>query len=152
MRHKLLLLVAAAALSALPLLGAASGADDVQVIEPYVRAMPPGQPNTAAFMRLQNRGERNHALVDATSPASEIVELHTHVEEGGMMRMRRIERIDIPAQGEAVLQPGGLHIMLIGLKQPLSPGDTVPITLIYADGSTLDIEPEARHIVRHMRH
>jgi copper(I)-binding protein len=132
------------------LLAAENAADSVFVMDPYVRAVPPGQPNSAAFMKLQNSSANDHAIVSAESPASEIVELHTHIEEGGMMKMRQIEKIDIPAQGETVLKPGGLHVMLIGLNDELEEGDDVSLTLVFADGSRKQIQAPVRKIAMQM--
>ncbi|QFY89017.1 copper chaperone PCu(A)C [Magnetovirga frankeli] len=107
----------------------------IGIDNPYVRAVPPGTPNSAAFMTINNRGSADNALVGAASPASKVVELHTHVMEDGMMKMRQVQQIDLPAGKAAVLEPGGLHIMLIGLKGNLKPGEQVDLTLKFADGA-----------------
>jgi copper(I)-binding protein len=125
---------------------------DVSVGDPYARAVPPGQPNSAVFMSLENQTGTPRALVGAESAVSEIVELHTHVEEGGMMRMRRIEKIEVPAGETVTLKPGGLHVMLIGLKQPLEPGDAVDLTLIFEDGSRMPVQAPVRRIEVQMQH
>lgn len=121
--------------------------DVINVNDPYVRAVPPGQPNSAAFMMLQNTDSVGHAVVNAYSPVSKVVELHTHIHEGGMMKMRRIEKIDVPANGMTELKPGGLHVMLIGLKQELKPGQMVPVTLEFEDGSKKSFEAPVREIM-----
>ncbi|MBU0499811.1 MAG: copper chaperone PCu(A)C [Gammaproteobacteria bacterium] len=113
----------------------AAGSDNVSAKDPYVRAVPPGMANSAAFMQLNNGDKGDHALVAAESPVAQTVELHTHVQEGGMMMMRKIEKIDLPAGQTVALQPGGLHVMLIGLVKELKPGDQVELTLVYEDGS-----------------
>jgi len=123
---------------------AADAAGSVSVGDPYVRAVPPGQPNSAAFMTLRNGSTVPHSIISAKSSTAKIVELHTHVNEGGMMKMRQIKQIDVPAHGEATLQPGGLHVMLIGLKGELKPGDNVLITLLFEDGSKKVIEAPVR--------
>ncbi len=120
------------------------------VHEPYARAMPPGQPNSGAFMTFKNSDSGAHAVVSATSTVSKVVELHTHVHKNGMMMMRRIDKIDIPANGETVLKPGGLHIMFIGLKADMKVGQTVPVTLTFEDGSKKDIEMPVRKIMMKM--
>ncbi|MCV6588770.1 MAG: copper chaperone PCu(A)C [Marinobacterium sp.] len=122
----------ALALSALLL--SSSVLAQVTVDAPYARAVPPGQPNSAAFMTLVNDSDAV-SVVGGSSSASDVVELHTHTHENGVMRMRRINSIDIPANGEAVLKPGGLHIMLIGLKQQLKPEQTIDLTLEFSDGN-----------------
>lgn len=105
----------------------------VSVADAYARAVPPGQPNSAVFLTLTNQSSESRALVAARSPAAETVELHHHVHEDGMMRMRRVARIEVPAQESVRLQPGGFHIMLIGLKANLAPGDQVDLTLTFDD-------------------
>lgn len=123
----------------------------VEVKAPYVRAVPPGQPNSASFLQLNNTDAKDHALVAAESPASKVVELHTHTMEGGMMRMRQVERIDLPAGAEVALQPGGLHVMLIGLQQDLVPGEAIPLTLIFEDGSRQQIQAPVQKLQMHMK-
>ena len=118
----------------------------LEVEHPYVRAVPPGQPNSAAFMSLRNTSAETRALIGAESPAAEVVELHTHVEEDGMMRMRRIERIALPAGETTILAPGGLHIMLIGLTSALTPGQSIELTLIEDNGERLVIQAPVRRI------
>jgi hypothetical protein len=97
-------------------------------------------------MRLQNGSASDHALVSAESSASRIVELHTHVEEDGVMKMRQIEKIDIPARGDVLLKPGGLHVMLIDLNEELKEGANVSITLIFEDGSRNEIQAPVRKL------
>ena len=111
----------------------------VTVKNPYARAVPAGQANSAAFMVLKNTSNQDRAVVNARSNASKVVELHTHKKEGGMMRMRRIKQIDIKAGGETVLKPGGLHVMFIGLKQAVNPGDEVDLELVFDDGSKIKL-------------
>jgi copper(I)-binding protein len=135
-----------------PLIAATSAAEDVTVLDPYVRAVPPGQPNSAAFMQLQNKSTTKHAIVKAASPVSKIVELHTHLMEGGIMKMRQVKQIDVPAQGSTTLKPGGLHVMFLGLKSELKPGQSVPVTLIFEDGSKTTIQAQVRKMQMHMQH
>ncbi|PSJ41489.1 hypothetical protein C7I36_10125 [Zobellella taiwanensis] len=113
-----------------------AGWAQVGVSEGYVRATPPMGPNTAAFMRLQNSGEQERALVAVLSPQAEKVELHTVLEQDGVMQMREVERIAVPAGETVSLQPGGLHIMLLGVKQPLAEGDEVSLELRWDNGDT----------------
>lgn len=121
-------------------------ADPIAVDDPYARAVPPGQPNSAVFMALTNPSGEERALVAAESPAAAVVELHTHRMDGGMMRMRRVERIALPPGERVVLEPGGRHLMLIGLQRPLAPGETVALTLTLDDGSRVPLEAPVRPI------
>ena len=116
---------------------AGTAAEAVMVSDGYTRAVPPGQPNSASFMLLSNSSATPHALVAAASSVSKVTELHTHTMAEGMMQMRQVEQIEIPANGTTRLQPGGLHLMLIGLTQQLKPGDEVALTLSFEDGSEL---------------
>lgn len=130
---KLVFTAALVMFSGLAIAGAA--ADAVEIEGLYVRAVPPGQPNSAVFLTLRNTASRDHALVGGETVAAEVVELHSHVAEGGMVRMRRVDRIELPAGQEVTLKPGGFHLMLIGLKQSLTPGEEVAFELEFADGS-----------------
>ncbi len=124
-------------LSSLALAGAS---EQVSVVNPYVRQAPPSAPATGAFMVLKNNGDTDVRLLKVSNPASRITELHTHTHEDGMMKMRQVAGIDIKAKGETVLQPGGLHIMMIDLKAPLQEGESVPLTLTFDDGSNLQVD------------
>lgn len=99
-----------------------------RVEAPWARATAPGAKVGGVFMVLAG-GAAADRLVAATSPAAGAVELHTHVMEGGVARMRAVPTIDVPAGGRVELKPGGLHVMLINLKAPLKTGDSVPLTL-----------------------
>ncbi|HLO63798.1 MAG TPA: copper chaperone PCu(A)C [Azonexus sp.] len=118
----------------------AGAADNVAVQDPYVRLAPPNAPATGAFMVIKNNGDKDVKLVKADNSASKITELHTHLNEGGVMKMRPVPAVEIKAKGEAVLKPGGLHIMMIDLKAPMKEGDVVPITLTFDDGSAKTVD------------
>ncbi|WP_058554226.1 copper chaperone PCu(A)C [Thiohalocapsa sp. ML1] len=121
-------------------------ADAVRIEDPYARAVPPGQPNSAVFMVIENTGPTPVAVVAAESPAAATVELHTHRMADGMMQMRRIERIELPAGESVALAPGGLHVMLIGLTETLAPGMEVPLTLVFDDGGRAEVTAPVRHV------
>ena len=98
-----------------------------------VRQNIPPQRITAAYVSIHNRGPAN-ALISASTPVAEIAEIHVMTTDGNMMRMKKIDRLPIPANGSATLQPGGNHLMLIGLKRDLAPGDSLALTLAFANG------------------
>ncbi len=110
-------------------------ADQVTVDGAYVRAVPPGLTNSAAFMTLNNKDAADHKLIYVKSPAAEVVELHTHINDQGVMRMRRVEGIEVSAMASMELKPGGYHVMLIGLSKQLMPGEWIEMTLGFEDGS-----------------
>lgn len=134
---KLSLLAASLMFSAGVLAGAA---DHVSVQDPYVRLAPPNAPATGAFMVIKNNGDKDVKVVKADNPVSKVTELHTHLNEGGVMKMRPVPSIEVKAKGEAVLKPGGLHVMMIDIKTPMKEGDVVPITLSFDDGSTKQVD------------
>jgi copper(I)-binding protein len=133
-------MLAAASAAAL----AAGASDVVSVADPYARAVPPGQPNGALFMRLSNPSRQIHALVGAESSVADVVELHGHFMEDGMMKMRRVRRIELPPGEDVALEPGGLHLMLIGLERPLAPEQEVDLTLVFEDGSRVRLTAPVR--------
>lgn len=124
----------------------ASEADQLAIHEPYVRLAPPNAMATGAFMLIRNQGDKAVRITKAENPASRVTELHTHLNEGGVMKMRPVAQIDVPAKGEAVLKPGGMHVMLIDLKAPLKEGDTVPIILTLGDGSSKQVEARVQRM------
>ncbi len=97
----------------------------------YAMETRPGQPNGGAFIEVENRGKRVERLLSVTFPktVSERGELHTMKHENGKMIMREVPKFEIPAGGKLRLQPGGDHMMLIGIKEPLKAGSTVKATL-----------------------
>jgi len=118
----------------------AAAADNVTVLDPYVRLAPPNAQATGAFMVIRNNGDKDVKVLKADNPLSRTTELHTHINDGGVMRMRPVAAIDIKAKGEAELKPGGLHFMLIDLKAPMQEGDVVPIILGFDDGSSKKVD------------
>lgn len=120
-----------AAIAALLLLSCGQGdgaAPDIQLGDAWARATTAGKSATTAYLTIANRGAADDALVGVTS-ASGTAQVHSTSMEGGIMRMRALERLPIPS-GEAVnLAPGGTHVMLTGLKAPLAAGDRLELTL-----------------------
>lgn len=117
--------------------GIATAAPAALVIrDGYVREMPPGQTVSAAFMTLQNTTAKPIAIVAASTDAADRAELHNHRHSASGMRMEKVVRLEIPAQGQQLLQPGGYHLMLLGLKRPLQAGQHVRLTLIDEEGRT----------------
>lgn len=118
----------------------------VTVENSYARAVPPTARNSGAFMLIRNDSDQTRKVVSAKSNISQVTELHKHINDNGVMRMRRVDAIKIPPHGTVELKPGGYHVMLINLNHPLKPGDPVHIDLTLDDGSVLPIDLEARRI------
>ncbi|WP_290908174.1 copper chaperone PCu(A)C [Halomonas sp.] len=121
-------------------------AQSLAVENAQVRAVPPVSTTTAAFMVLHNRGDSDLAVVDAHSPAARVAELHNHVDVDGVMQMRRVDEIGVPAGASTELAPGGLHLMLIDLMAPLHEGDEVEITLVLDSDETLTLSAPVKRI------
>lgn len=132
-------------LLALALVAAPSFAQ-VTVADAWVRGTVATQSATGAFMNLTSPVDT--ALVSAASPVAGLVEVHAMSMDGGVMRMRAIPQLPLPAGKTVNLKPGGYHVMLMDLKGPLKEGETVPITLTFVgkDGkrTTQDVKVPVR--------
>ena len=118
-------------------------ADPVTIEDAWARATPPGARTGAVYLTIRNAGEADR-LVAASSHAAGEVQIHTHRHEGGMMKMEQLEALEIPAGGEAVLAPGGDHLMLIGLESGLVDGHSIHIELEFAAAGPLQVTVPVR--------
>jgi copper(I)-binding protein len=100
--------------------------------------------NSAAYMLIRNGTGVADRLVRVESDVAQAIELHQTQVENEVMTMRPVESIDLPIGGQTALEPGGLHIMLIGLKQPLAAGQRVTLTLVFETAPPLTVEAEVR--------
>ena len=110
-----------------------------------------------AYVTLTNTGTQDDRLVGAAAEVSDKVELHTHIRDGDVMRMRQVDGIDLPAGKTVMLEPGGLHVMLIGLRGPLKLGESFPLTLNFEKAgkltTTVSIQKSAAHrMMNHNKH
>lgn len=117
----------------------AFAADALHVERSWARATAPSATTGAAYFELQG-GDHDDSLVRAASPVAQKVELHTHLMNDGMMQMRQVPEVPVPANGQVVFKPGGLHVMLIGLKAPLAAGTRFPLELRFRSGKVVSIE------------
>jgi len=117
-----------ALLLAVPALGQPLVVDDARV-----RAMPPGAANSAGYLTVTNSSESPLTIIGASSPAASRVELHTTLQQDGMMRMRAVESLPLAPGESAELAPGGMHLMLMQLTTPLVPGNTMQLCLELAE-------------------
>jgi copper(I)-binding protein len=108
-------------------------------------AMGPGVAgNGAVYVTIVNRGAGPDALISAATDAASTVELHEVVQEGGVMKMRPLPRVEVPASGRLEMKPGGHHIMLLGLTRDLKPGDTVSVTLTFDKAGRMTVDAPVR--------
>lgn len=115
-------------------------AGDLVIAHPHASPTPGGVKNGAVHMVITNNGAEADALISASSPAAAVVEIHDHeTGEDGVMRMRKIDRVDVPAGASVEFAPGGLHIMLIGLTAPLTLEEIFPVTLVFEKAGEVTI-------------
>lgn len=107
--------------------------------EPWIRGSVPGQKNGAGYLTIQNAGASSNALQSANSDRADRVELHTIIKEDGVAKMREVKQIDVPAKGSVTLQPGGYHVMFIGLTQPFKEGESIDVKLNFANGESTTV-------------
>jgi copper(I)-binding protein len=138
-------LVRSAAVCAALLAGAAAQAQ-VRVHDAWVRATVPQQQATGAFLHITSATDAK--LVQVSTPAAAVAEIHEMAMDGNVMRMRAISALELPAGKTVALQPGGYHLMLMQLKGTLKDGETVPLSLVVEtrDGKrqTLDVSAAVR--------
>ncbi|MBV8679948.1 MAG: copper chaperone PCu(A)C [Aquitalea sp.] len=107
---------------------------------PWSRAMPEASPTGAAYLSIKNTGKEADTLLSVSTPRADKAELHVHLNDNGVMRMRQVESVAVAAGAEVKFAPGGYHIMLMGLKQPLKAGDHFPLTLKFAKAGTVTVD------------
>ena len=100
--------------------------------------------NSGAFFVIKNTGGEADKLIAAASDVAETVEIHLSEMKDGVMTMRQVPGIDVPARGQAELKPGSYHVMLINIQRDLNPGDKVSVNLEFEKAGTITIEAEVR--------
>ena len=100
----------------------------IDIDHPYARPTTAGQQVGVGYLKLANRGAADR-LLSAKTPAAASVEMLSMSMEGDVMKMRQVDAIELPSGATVSLQPGGFHLMLMGLKAPLKVGDKLPLTL-----------------------
>lgn len=132
-------------LAALLSIGIAEARDyriaNLEIVTPWARATAPTAPAGGGFLVIKNGGPTADRLVSARSAAAETVQVHEMKMDGNVMRMRELDKgLEIPAGATVTLAPGGFHLMMMGLKQPLKEGTAVPVTLVFEKAGSIDIE------------
>jgi periplasmic copper chaperone A len=112
----------------------------IQIEQPWSRATPSGAKTAAVYMTIDNKSGTADRLTGASSDVADKLQIHEMKVENGVMQMREIAGgLPIPANGSAVLKPGGYHVMLIGLKKPLSAGEKFPVTLNFEKAGNISL-------------
>lgn len=106
---------------------------EIVVEDAKIYATAPGQANAAALMILKNTDETPLTLTTLRSDVAKKVQMHEQIKKNGLLRMQQIKQFTLPAKGQALLEHGATHIMLMDLKQPLKPDDVVSIELCFGE-------------------
>lgn len=127
-----------------------AGAEDFQVgnlnvSQPWSRALPPVSPNSAAYMVIENTGHVADALVGASTPVAERAEIHQHVHADGVMRMQRVDEAPLAPGDQIEFKPGNHHVMLFNLSRPLHAGEAYPMTLHFKRAGDVSIQVQVQH-------
>ncbi|MFP4004365.1 MAG: copper chaperone PCu(A)C [Alphaproteobacteria bacterium] len=123
---------------------ACAQAGELQVVGGWVTEPIGNVQNSAAYFTVENKtGEADRLTAASTSVAAR-AELHTHITEDGVMQMRKLSHVEIPAGQNVRFKPGGLHVMLLDLKQPLKAGERVPLTLTFEKAGEVTVELPVR--------
>jgi periplasmic copper chaperone A len=112
----------------------------VTVAHPWARATPGGAKVGGAYLEIKAAAGTGDRLVAVKSPAAGAAELHNHIMENGIARMRRVDAIAVPAGKSVTLKPGGYHLMLTDLKAPLKEGDLLKLTLVFEKAGEIEVE------------
>jgi copper(I)-binding protein len=113
----------------------------LEIGHPWARATPPTAPAGGGYLTITNKGTGPDRLISVKSPAADMVQVHEMKMEGNVMRMRELDGgLAIPPGATVALAPGGLHLMMMGLKAPLKQGERVPVTLVFEKAGTIDVE------------
>ncbi|PKQ12487.1 MAG: copper-binding protein [Alphaproteobacteria bacterium HGW-Alphaproteobacteria-1] len=116
-------------------------AQEIHILDTYARAASPMAKTGAAFMLIENIGDADDRLIGASSPVAPMVQIHTHREEGGVMKMVHVEDgLDVPAGETLVLQRGGNHVMFMGLTESFEQGKEIPLTLIFEKSGEITVD------------
>jgi copper(I)-binding protein len=114
----------------------------LRIAHAFARATPPGAMSGGAYLTIENQGAAAATLLSATSPIAGAVELHQMSMDGGVMSMRAVRAIEVPPGSKLELKPGGYHLMLLDLKQPLKPGEKFPLKLTFESLGAVEVAVE----------
>jgi hypothetical protein len=125
----------------LTLLASPLYAGDIMVKDAFARVAKPNAPAGAAFMMIHNMGDEDDRLISASSPAAQMVQLHTHKEtDDGIMKMMHVEEgFEIKAGETHALARGGDHVMMMGLTGPINEGEDIPVTLVFERAGEIEL-------------
>ena len=112
----------------------------MRIEKPWARATAPGAQVAGGYLVIRNQGAAADRLVSASSPAAAKVELHVHINDNGVMKMREVPGYDVPAKGSFELKPGGAHLMFVDIKRPFKEGEKLPVKLKFEKAGEVSTE------------
>ena len=127
-------------LAAALLLVVAPAFGQVQVEHAWARATAPGAQVAGGYMAIRNNGATADRLVGASSPAAARVELHVHIKEGEIVKMRQVAAYDVAPKGTFELKPGGAHLMFLNIVRPFKEGERIPVKLKFEKAGEMSVE------------
>jgi copper(I)-binding protein len=110
---------------------------DIEIKNAWARATPGGAQAAAAYVTIEAPG--GDRLTGVSTPAAQKADIHSMTMDNGVMKMRQVDGLDLPAGQAVTLKPGGYHIMLTGLAKPLEEGQSFPLTLDFAKAGTREV-------------
>jgi copper(I)-binding protein len=126
--------------AACPAFAQGTGNPPIEVEQPWARATPAGAQTGAAYMTIENKTGNADRLTGASSDVAGTLQIHEMTVVNGVMQMRQLaDGLPIPAGGSVALKPGSYHVMLIGLKKPLTAGETFPLTLTFEKAGNISV-------------
>lgn len=111
----------------------------IEIMAPWARATPAGAKNGAAYMTILNKGKEADRLVAVLTTVAKTAAMHRTETENGVMKMLPVDAVDVRAGSQAVFKPGGYHVMLMDLKQPLKEGQSFPMTLTFEKAGKITV-------------
>jgi periplasmic copper chaperone A len=121
-----------------------AGAKAITITAPWSRATPGASKNGAVYLEIKSASDEADKLLSASSAVAENIEIHNHINDNGIMQMRRVDFINVTEGGSTKLVPGGYHIMLLGLKQPLKAGETFKLKLTFEKAGAMEVDVAVR--------
>jgi copper(I)-binding protein len=111
----------------------------LKIDHPFARATPPGAKTGGVFVTVENTGSQSDRLISVSSPVAGVADLHEMKVDAGVMRMRGVAALEVKPGETLELKPGGYHVMLSELRQPLKVGDKFPLTLKFENAGTVEV-------------
>jgi copper(I)-binding protein len=118
---------------------AQASSNTITVEQAWARATPSGALTGAAYMTLINKGASADRLLSATTPMADHVQFHKQTEDNGVSRMREVKAVELEPGTKVIFKPGEMHMMIVGIKQPLKEGQTFPLTLQFEKAGHVDV-------------